>query len=89
MTQSVQVVEGRENVLSFTYMQVARALAVEIVRPGMQLTRISGLTAARNHGLIGPGRTTKKAALKAVVRIVRERVPSWEPDGTIAQALTK
>jgi hypothetical protein len=72
----------------FALMQVASALAIEINHPGMQLTRISGIQAAKNHGIIPRDkRGNKKQALILTVQAIREQRPDYEPNPTVAKAL--
>lgn len=80
-----------DDVKTYALMNVAMALAVEIIRPGMQLTsRITGLQAAKNHGIIPKDkRGNKKQALKLTVQAIRERRPDYEPSATVAKALVK
>lgn len=80
-----------DDVKTTALIYVAMALAVEINRPGMQLTsRITGLQAAKNHGIIPKDkRGNKKQALKLTVQAIRERRPDYEPSAQIAKALVK
>lgn len=68
---------------------VALALATEITG-GMSLTRISGLQAAKNHGIIPKDkRGNKKQTLKLTVQKIREQDPGYEPSAMVAKALAK
>lgn len=80
-----------DDVKTYALMNVAMALAIEIIRPGMQLTRhFTGLQAAKNHGVIPKDkRGNKKQALKLTVQMIRERRPDYEPSATVAKALVK
>lgn len=77
------------DIRTYALVNVAVALAVEINRPGMQLTsRITGLQAAKNHGIIPKDkRGNKKQALKLTVQKIREEWPGYEPSATVAKAL--
>lgn len=77
------------DIKTYALVNVAMALAVEIVRPGMQLTRAcTGLQAAKNHGIIPKDkRGNKKQALKLTVQRIREEWPGYEPSATVAKAL--
>ena len=79
------------DIRTYALVNVAMALAVEINRPGMQLTsRITGLQAAKNHGIIPKDkRGNKKQALKLTVQEIRERRPDYEPNAIVAKALVK
>ena len=79
-----------DDIKTYALMNVAMALAMEI-NTGMQLTRhMTGLQAAKNHGVIPKDkRGNKKQALKLTVQMIRERRPDYEPSATVAKALVK
>lgn len=84
------MITGKEDIKTYALLNVAAALAMEI-NTGMQLTRaVTGLQAAKNHGIIPKDkRGNKKQALKLTVQAIRERRPDYEPSATIAKALVK
>lgn len=77
---------GEAQTRTFAILAVAHGLALEI-NTGMRSSRIGALQGARNHGLIPQTARSKKAALKAAVKVLKEANSDWEPGKNIQQAL--
>ena len=77
-----------EQVKAFHVLAVTHALALEI-NTGMKLSnRGSALDAARIQGIIPMGkRTSRKAALKAAIEVMKTIDPAYEPKPMVAKAL--
>ena len=88
MTNEPIIITGEDNIRFATGLAVASALALEIVT-GLQISRHgSGIKAAQIQGFIPAGkRTTRKAALKAVVAELKRRRPDYEPTTSVKRAL--
>jgi hypothetical protein len=82
MTTVIDTPEGMEYVRLLT---IASSLAFEINVPGMKMSRISALKAAKQSGYTKASR--KPAALRDVVALMKVANPGWEPSGTIERAL--
>lgn len=91
MTEQPIIIEGPERVRAATLLTLASALALEINLPGMKISsRGSALDAARIQGVIPKGkRTTRAAALKATVAAIKEVWPAYEPNKSVARAMSK
>jgi hypothetical protein len=80
------IAAGEAQTRLFAIVTIAHGLALEI-NTGMKVSRMGALQGARNHGLIAPNGRSKKAALKAAVKLLKEVNPDYQPSESIKKAL--
>jgi hypothetical protein len=81
------VIDTPEGIQYFRMLSMAHALAFEINVPGMKMSRVSALKAARADGITKSNR--KPQALRDVVAALKQVNPDFEPGDTIQKALDR